>query len=221
MSYSGTANLFPAAEVESFVYQSTGGLEPASTATGESGNDPQGKNEAGPRGSEQDMSRLVSEARTAGMREGEKQARAQMDQELAQQRKQIANAIASFEQERSEYYSKVEVELVQFALSIAARILHREAQVDRMLVAGLVKVMLEKLEEGTKVKARVRPEEASSWRHYFQDNENLEVVEDASLAPKDCKLETQMGIAEMGLESQLKEIEKGFFDLLAQRPQPK
>jgi flagellar biosynthesis/type III secretory pathway protein FliH len=32
-------------------------------------------------------------------------------------------------------------------------------------------------------------------------------------------LETELGSTDLTLESQLKEIEQGFFDLLAQRPQ--
>ena len=107
------------------------------------------------------------------------------------------------------------------ALAIAAKILHRESQVDRMLVAGLVKVMLEKLQQNTKVIVRVRPEEASGWRHYFVEEANLQVVEDHSLQPNDCMVETELGTADMGLDAQLKEIEHGFFDLLAQRPVPR
>jgi flagellar assembly protein FliH len=34
-------------------------------------------------------------------------------------------------------------------------------------------------------------------------------------------LETELGETEIGLEAQLKEIERGFFDLLAQRPDSK
>jgi flagellar assembly protein FliH len=106
-------------------------------------------------------------------------------------------------------------------LAIAAKILHREAQVDRMVVAGLVKVMVEKLQQGTKVTVRVRPEAAESWRHYFHDNSTMQIVEDFSLQSTDCVFETEVGTAEVGLDAQLKEIEKGFFDLLAQKPAAK
>jgi flagellar assembly protein FliH len=34
----------------------------------------------------------------------------------------------------------------------------------------------------------------------------------------DCLLETELGVANFGLDTQLKEIEKGFFDLMALRP---
>ena len=48
-----------------------------------------------------------------------------------------------------------------------------------------------------------------------------EIVEDASVLPQSCILETDMGSTELGIETQLKEIENGLFDLLAQRPQAK
>ncbi len=171
-----------------------------------------------PRNSEEEIARAVTEARAEGIREGERLSRTGFQEELARERSRIAEVLAKFQQERDDYYSKVEVQLVHFALAIAAKILHREAQVDRMVVAGLVKVMLEKLQQGTKVVVRVRPEAAESWRHYFHDNATVQIREDFSLQSTDCVFETELGIADVGLDAQLKEIEKGFFDLLAQSP---
>ena len=42
-----------------------------------------------------------------------------------------------------------------------------------------------------------------------------------SVEAHNCILETELGTTELGLEAQLKEIEQGFFDLLAQRPDNK
>jgi hypothetical protein len=42
-----------------------------------------------------------------------------------------------------------------------------------------------------------------------------DVVEDAELSEHDCLVETELGIANFGLDTQLKEVEQGFFDLLA------
>jgi flagellar assembly protein FliH len=46
-----------------------------------------------------------------------------------------------------------------------------------------------------------------------------ELLGDPTLGPGNCVLETELGSTDLTLESQLKEIEQGFFDLLAQRPQ--
>src|SRR5690348_13814654 len=205
--------------VESFVYQDTSDAPLNSEAVPYPAQRSTEKTVSGdgvPRISEQELSRLISEARAEGIREGERRTGTTAERELAKERLRMAEMVAAFQLERNEYYSKVEVELVHFALAIAAKILHREAQVDRMLVAGLVKVMLEKLQQGTKVTARVSPDVAASWKQYFHDNPTMHIAEDTSLGPNDCVLETEVGVANLGLDAQLKEIEKGFFDLLAQ-----
>jgi len=220
MSYSG--EILSPAEVEAFVYQDPDGVPPSPESKPTPTQSPEISNaDRGSRISEQELSRMLAAARAEGIAEGERRARSSLDETLAQERKRIADVVAAFQKEQAEYYSKIEVELVHFSLAIAARILHREAQVDRMVVAGLVKVMIDKLQQGSKVVARVRPEEAGSWRHYFHENSNIQIVEDPSLEAKDCVLETELGTTEMGLDAQLKEVEKGFADLLAQRPESK
>ena len=204
-------------DVEAFVYHDPSGsksTEPSAPQT-----EPKPKEQ--PRNNQDETARLIAQARAEGIAEGESRARLAAEDILAKERRRIADVVATFQKKQTEYYSKVEVELVHFALSIAAKILHREAQVDRMVVAGLVKVMVDKLQQGSRVVVRVRPEEVSSWRNYFRDNTSLQVVEDPALEARDCVLETELGTTEMGLDAQLKELERGFADLLAQRPEPK
>ena len=205
-------------EVETFIYQDTDGVYGVAPPVPAAEEIAAAAREAAPRNSQEELAQQLAAAHTEGIREGERQAYSTTEQRLAAERARISEFISQFQQERKEYYSKVEVKLVHFALAIAAKILHREAQVDRLVVAGLVKVMLEKLQQGTKVTVRVHPELAEGWRQYFRDNATMQVVEDSSVKPTDCKLETDLGIADVGLDAQLNEIEKGFFDLLAQKP---
>lgn len=167
----------------------------------------------------------LAAARAEGIREGLQQAQQSLEQQLAGERAKVAQAIRDFAQKTSDYYSRAEAEMVHLSLAIAAKILHREAQVDRMLVAALVKVALEKLQHGTSASVRVRPEEVADWNRYFEGNTNgeirVEVKPDSSVVAHNCILETELGTSELGLDVQLKEIEQGFFDLLAQRPDNK
>jgi flagellar assembly protein FliH len=133
----------------------------------------------------------------------------------------VVVAVSAFNEQRSEYFARVEAEVVQLALAIAAKILHREAQVDPMLVASLVRMAIERLREGSSVTVRVGRGRASKWKEYFAGVSvvaRVEVVEDASLSEHDCLLETELGVANFGLDTQLKEVEQGFFDLLALKP---
>jgi flagellar assembly protein FliH len=161
-------------------------------------------------------------ARELGREEGRAEARKSFDEQLARERAVIAAALAQFTRDRGAYYTKLEEEVVQLSLAIARKILHREAQVDPLLLAGIVRVALEKIEGATGVALRVHPRVAADWQRYLasrMDPGDLPgIVEDSALEPERCVLETSMGTAQLGVEVQLKEIEQGFMDLLAARP---
>jgi flagellar assembly protein FliH len=163
-----------------------------------------------------------NQARALGRQQGELESRAKFEDQLVSERAAITVALAEFARERALYYQKIEGEVVQLALSIARKILHREAQVDPLILMGIVRVALEQIEGATGVVLAVHPQRSAEWRRYlasFMDPKNLpEVVDDPALAVERCELRTSMGIAALGVEVQLKEIEQGFADLLAARP---
>jgi flagellar assembly protein FliH len=163
-----------------------------------------------------------AQARVQGRQEGQAEAQKLFEEKLVQQRANLADVLAQFTRDRAAYFAKIEGEVVQLALSIARKILHREAQVDPLLLAGIVRVALEKIDGATGVVLRVHPQNAADWRRYLTthlDPANLpEIVEDPSQPADRCTLETSMGTAVVGLEVQLKEVEQGLMDLLAARP---
>jgi flagellar assembly protein FliH len=157
-----------------------------------------------------------------GIRQGEERVRAAYGEALQQERGAIAKALEQFAEERKSYFQVVESEIVQLALSVAGKILHREAQVDPLVLAGVVRVALEKVGKGTQVKLLVHPSRAAEWQQHFQqyvDGSTVEVSADDSVETTCCVLHTFLGVTEISLDGQLKEIERGFLDLLAQRPQ--
>jgi len=175
---------------------------------------------------EEQMRARESAARQAGWEKGRQEgvalARGDHEKKLAAERAMLASALRDFAKEREAYFSRVEAEVVSLALAVARKILHREAQVDPLLLAGVVRVSLEKVAAGTRTRLRVPPDQIQVWREFFAQQAGLpslpELMGDASLGPGHCQLETQMGSTDLTLETQLKEIEQGFFDLLAQRP---
>jgi len=157
-----------------------------------------------------------------GRQSAQQQLGAELSAALGKHRDEIKRALQEFALERQSYYRRVEAEVVQLALAIAGKILHREAQLDPHVLAGIVRVTLEKLDTGTAVHLYVHPREATDWRHYFASQPEgaapPEVHEDAGVAAGECRLETSLGSTQVGLASQLKEIETGLVDLLAERP---
>jgi flagellar assembly protein FliH len=114
----------------------------------------------------------------------------------------------------------VEAEVVKLALAIAKQVLHREVKLDPLLLAGVVKVALGKVAEDSATTLRVPVADLEKWRESLasmQDN-SLHLLGDEKLGPGECLLDTNVGRVELGVSAQLQEIERGFFDLLQQRP---
>lgn len=157
-----------------------------------------------------------------GFREGQARSRAEYDAALVQQREAVLDALREFAEDRAAYFQRVEGEVVNLALAIARKILRREAQLDPLLLSGLVRVALEKIAAGQTVRVRVHPSQVGVWQDYFGAASGLQVtpewVGDPAMELQQCRIESEMGSTDLNIESQLKEIEQGLFDLLAQRP---
>jgi flagellar biosynthesis/type III secretory pathway protein FliH len=187
---------------------------------GQAGFEPDSENEGAG-----DVALHEARTRELGRQEGRIEAGKDFEEQLVRERAMLSTAVGEFVHDRAAYYQKVEAEVVQLALSIARKVLHREAQVDPLLLAGIARVALEKIEGATRVTLLVHPQVADSWRQYLishmKPGDLPEIVEDPALQPDRCKLQTSMGVAELGIEIQFKEIEQGLLDLLAARPREK
>ena len=166
----------------------------------------------------------IAAAREEGRREGQHAAEAGWGADQQKNMASIAAAIEAFRAERQKYFKDVEGEVVRLALAIAARVLHREAQLDPLFLAGAVRVALDRLADSTGVVLRVAPGQVLVWQEMFRLSGDVgaqpEILGDISLSSGECVLETRLGTIEVGVRAQLEEIEKGFFDLLDQRPSP-
>ncbi|MDE1178372.1 MAG: FliH/SctL family protein [Edaphobacter sp.] len=142
------------------------------------------------------------------------------ERELAAVRQQVAAAVAAFEREQDRYLREVEHEVVSLALAIAGQVLHRESVMDPMLLRGVVRVALEKVAAENNVTLRVPAGQGETWRSAMMAEERtgVNVVEDRQLGSGDAVLDTAVGRIGLGITEQLREVERGFFDLLAKRP---
>ena len=182
---------------------------------------PAGKRRSGAPPSESELDARIRQERSEAVAHAEQQFRQDYEQKLKAVKSAMAKAVQEFAAQRADYFARVEAEVVQLSLSIATKILRREAQVDPMLVATLVRMTVEKMREGFSVTARVSPGCGDEWKRYFAGFPNLAgvmVVEEPQVREQDCVLETELGSANFGIDAQLKEVERGFFDLLALRP---
>jgi flagellar assembly protein FliH len=163
------------------------------------------------------MQTRMEAARRESKAEAREEWREELEERVAEERARIARVCEEFARERRQYFSDVEAEVVRLALAIAARVLHREAELDPLLLTGVVRVALEKVAEDSATVLRVPAAEVEIWRE-VTSSDSTNVVGDERMKAGECVLDTSVGKVELGVSAQLEEIEKGFFDLLQQRP---
>jgi flagellar assembly protein FliH len=170
---------------------------------------------------EPDPSALIEARIQAERRTIRAQVRQEAEREIQHARADIARAIEQFAHQREDYFRHAEEEIVNLALAIARRLIHRETQIDPRLLAGLVNYELEQLDSTTSVRLFVSPDSLGYWNEAADTmSRSVEVAPDPGLTPGDARIETVLGSATVGFERELKEIERGFFDLLSHRPSP-
>jgi flagellar assembly protein FliH len=174
----------------------------------------------------EEVRRSFEAGRERGRQEGQQ---AERESHVAAQKatealrmRQRAELIENFAQERDGYLHAVEREVVKLALAVAARILRREAQMDPLLLTGAVRVALGQLSDSTAVRLRVPAEDLGLWTESIALIPNLAVkptlTAGEGMRLGDCIVETSMGSVDLGVRSQLGEIERGFFDRAGATP---
>jgi flagellar assembly protein FliH len=164
--------------------------------------------------------RAEERGRREGLEAGLARGREEASQGLAVDRERLftqgAALADSFAEERGQYFHRLEQEAVRLALAIAARILRREAQMDPLLLTGAVRVALGQLAQSTTVRLLVPLADKALWDEALARMPKLEqrpsVVGDPEMKLGACRMETELGSADLSLWSQLREIEHGFFD---------
>lgn len=173
---------------------------------------------------EQRLAQETQRAFEAGRERGRAEGRAAEQEAQAagieagreRQARQTAELVENFVRERDRYLQKVEHEVVELALAIAARILRREAQMDPLLLTGAVRVALGQLAGSTRVTLKVPPLELDLWEEAIATMPKLalkpSVVAGEGMRLGDCRMEAELGSVDLGIRAQLAEIERGFFD---------
>jgi flagellar assembly protein FliH len=169
----------------------------------------------------QEESRQSYEAgRERGQQEGRQAEReaqaARLVAEDGRRKQQLAALVARFSEEKDHFLHAVEQEVVKLALAVAARILRREAQMDPLLLTGAVRVALGQLAASSEVRLQVPERDSALWTETVALLPHLAmkpiVVPVEGMRLGDCVIESKAGSVDLGVRSQLGEIERGFFD---------
>jgi len=165
---------------------------------------------------EAEKDRLAIAARETCRREGEAAGRKAALAEVQPVLQRLAASIQQASELPSKLRAQSEADLVQLAVAIAQRILQRELNVDPAVIAGLVRVGLEKVRMQDMMRVRVCPDHLEAIKECLARSgaAHVEVIADPAQERGGVIFETSRGKLDVSIGTQLREIERGLTDRL-------
>ena len=99
--------------------------------------------------------------------------------------------------------------MVQLALAVARRVVHREISLDRDLLVAMARVALDRLGENVQVIVRLNPDDfdaTAASRAAQWTGTNVSVVADSRVGRGGCRIESDLGVLDAGADAQIQEI---------------
>lgn len=158
-----------------------------------------------------------SQARQSAYSEAEAKLRAELEAPLADAAAALAGRVEELAGLRRKLRREAEEDLVRLAVAIARRVLHRELTTDPGAMLGVVKAALDRIEARELLQVRVHPADANLVAEAIRSRnvpDQVEVQADSSLERGGLVVETARGALDASIETQLREIERGFTDLM-------
>jgi flagellar assembly protein FliH len=156
------------------------------------------------------------EAYQRGLAEGEAKARA-VEERFAALHQKLAETITQLGSYKAGLRAAAEKDLVELALAIARRVLHREVHVDPHALEGIIGAALERVNAQEVVAVKTHPFHAEALRGALArmaPGNRISVHGDPALPVGSVILEMPRGNLDASVDSQLEEIERGLADRL-------
>ncbi len=166
---------------------------------------------------EHDAARKLDQARREAYSEGLAAGRQQAEELFRPAVQGLGDTLISLARLRESIREETMQDLVHLAVSIAARVIHREVAVDPDALAGLIQAAFSKLQSREINRVRMHPTLEPLVRKLLEQAgapKNLVLVPDSNLNPAEVFFETSQGILDASVETQLREIERGLIDKL-------
>ena len=166
---------------------------------------------------ERQIPHLVQQARQAGIKEGEAAAAEKAARQIEAFAARTTQAIADLAAERRMMRQRLEEDLVHLAVAVARRVLHRELSVDPEALGGIVRAVLDRMDAREIHRLRVHPADAPFVERHigeWQTPVQLRLEKDPTLERGAIVFDTARGSVDSSVETQLREIDRGFTDVV-------
>ena len=161
-----------------------------------------------------------AEGQRSGYDEGFKKAQA----EFQAKEKDLKNKEQMLERDYDAKIAQLEPAFIDAVTSVYEQIFHADLMEYRDILVYLVESVMRKSDDDTQFMIHVSPKDyegvyekkAELLSKVSRENIRVEVVEDVTVAPRQCIIETENGVFDCGIDTQLEELKKRF-KLLAYR----
>jgi len=151
-------------------------------------------------------------AHEAGRRQGDQEARAELQPAMERLNASIAEIIGM----RSDLRRRAERDVVQLALLIAKRVLHRELSVDQGALTAIARVAFERLTRAESYTITLHPRFVPSVASALPASQadRVRITPDPNCAQGTLIIRSAEGVIDASVDAQLEEIERGLTDRL-------
>lgn len=124
--------------------------------------------------------------------------------------RRLAETLDELQRLRGDLVRRTERDVVELALAIARKILHREAALDRDLLLAMARVALDRLSDATAASIRLHPDDyatAMAGRGPVAASPHgVQILADPSVRRGGCVVRSDVGSVDVGMAAQLDEI---------------
>ena len=153
------------------------------------------------------------EAFEAGRLQGDQQARTELVPIIVRLNSSIAEIITM----RADLRRRAERDVVQLALLIAKRVLHRQLSVDEGALTAIARVAFERLTRSESYTVTVHPQFAAAVKSALPGNQasRVHIEPDPDCDPGTLVIHSAEGVIDASVDAQLEEISRGLTDRIS------
>ena len=127
---------------------------------------------------------------------------------MAEERARLVSTVREIGGLRRRVLDEAEHDLMQLAVGMARRVLHREVQLDPDILLSMAHVALRRMGERPVATARLHPEDLAAMTRQNTAVEGLTLVSDPEVPRGGCRLESVVGEVDLGVDAQMTELSR-------------
>jgi flagellar assembly protein FliH len=159
----------------------------------------------------------LQQAREDGYRQGFAEGEQRSAQQSAALSARMARSIEETAGCRMRLRREAEQGIVDLALAVARRILHREISIDPEALLGVIRSAADRISAREITEVRLHPAQVGMVRQFIDSLDSpvpIRISGDPALEPGAVWFETVRGVLDASLDTQIEEIRRGFADRL-------